>query len=186
MEPEDLLTAELGDTSGCPRTVPGTMFESGGSSLGWAVAAAAGALTADRDRTAVCLTDDGSYSFGSPDSLLWTQLQHDVPVLTVVFNNRGYRTGSQRLLAHYPDGYAARSGDLSGGLFDPPPQYAAEAVAAGGFGRKVVATSELMAALTAARRAVVDHRVPAVLDVWLPKHVTGDHPSRPQGHGAPG
>ncbi|MPZ68557.1 MAG: hypothetical protein GEU71_03405 [Actinobacteria bacterium] len=176
LEPDDILTWELARTEDCPRTQPQTLFDSGGSSLGWGVAAAAGALMADRARTAICMTGDGSYSFGSPDSLLWTQLHHDLPVLTVVFNNRGYRTGTVKLVRDYPEGYSAKGADLTGGTFDPPPDYSAEASALGGFGKKVLSRAELMPALIEARDAVVSDRRPAVLDVWLPAHVTGDHP----------
>ena len=176
LEPDDILTWELAPTEGCSRTKPGTLFDSGGSSLGWGGAAAAGALMTDRGRTAVCMTGDGSYSFGSPDALLWTQLYHDLPVLTVVCNNRGYRTGTVKLVRDYPEGYSAATGDLTGGTFDPPPDYSSQATAAGGVGRKVMSRSELVDALKEARRAVVSGRLPAVVDVWLAAHVTGEHP----------
>jgi acetolactate synthase-1/2/3 large subunit len=176
LEPDDILTWELAPTEHCPRTRPMTLFDSGGSSLGWGVAAAAGALLVDRGRTAVCMTGDGSYSFGSPDALLWTQQYHDVPVMTVVCNNRGYRTGTVKLVRDYPEGYSATHGDLTGGTFDPPPDFSAHATAAGGVGRKVLTRSELVDALREARRAVSEDRVPAVVDVWLDSHVTGEHP----------
>lgn len=178
VDPEDVVTWELADTSGIPRTLPGTLFDKGGSSLGWGVAAAAGARVNDRARPAVCTTGDGSYMFGSPESLLWTQLQYDIPVLTVISNNRGYRTGTTTLVEQYPDGYAARAGDLTGGRFAPPPDFAAQAAALGAFGRKVTRLAELPATLKEARKAVEADRRPAVVDVWLPEHVTGAHPER--------
>lgn len=178
MAPDDLFAWELADADAVHRTRTGTMFEKGGSSLGWAVAALTGARYLDRARPAVCLTGDGSYIFGVTQALLWSQQHLDSPVLTVVCNNRGYRTGTQSLVERYPDGYAARTGRYPGGMFDPPPDFAAEAQAAGGFGARVDDLADLGETLAAARAAVETERRPAVVDVWLPAHVTGAHPLR--------
>lgn len=177
LDPEDLLTWELGPTEGCKRTIPRTLFDSGGSSLGWGVAAAAGAQKADPGRPAICITGDGSYSFGSPHALLWTQLHHELPVMTVICNNRGYRTGTVKLMNDYPGGYSDTNQDLTGGFFDPPPNYSAEAEAAGARGFKVTHKADLPGALREAKAALVTDRLPSVIDVWLPQHVTGRHPA---------
>lgn len=176
LSPEDLFTWELADSSAVRRTRPGSLFDKGGSSLGWAVAAACGGRMTDPERPAVCLSGDGSYLFGVPTALLHAQLQHQAPVLTVVCNNRGYRTGTTSLIERYPDGFAVRAGDFTGGTFDPPPDIAAEARAAGGFGETVITTAELPAALAAARQATEIERRPAVVDVWLPALADGAHP----------
>lgn len=180
MGPDDLFAWELADAGAVHRSRPGTMFDKGGSSLGWAVAALIGARYVEPDRPAVCLTGDGSYIFGVTQALLWTQQHLGAPVLTVVCNNRGYRTGTQTLVSRYPHGFAANAGTFAGGQFDPPPDYAAEAEAAGGYGARVVSLSELDDALAAARKATETDRRPAVVDVWLPAHVTGAHPMRPR------
>ena len=186
--PDDVFTWELADSSLVERCRPGTLFDKGGSSLGWAVAAAYGARLADRVRPAACLTGDGSYLFGVPSALLWSQAQHEAPVLTVICNNRGYRTGTTSLVERYPDGFAARAGDFTGGTFDPPPDFSAEARAAGAFGRRVTTTSELHEALESARRATEVECRPAVVDVWLPALATGAHPHAEErgGHAGPG
>lgn len=176
VEPDDLFTWELAESDGVSRRRAGTLFDKGGSSLGWAVAAATGARYVDPARPAVCLTGDGSYMFGVSPVLLWTQQHLDAPVLTVICNNRGYRTGTQTVAERYPDGYAVASGDFSGGFFDPPPDFAAEARAAGAFGARVVDLGQLAGTLAEARRATEVDRRPAVVDVWLPAHVTGAHP----------
>ena len=178
MDPDDLFAWELADADAVHRIRTGTMFEKGGSSLGWAVAALTGARHLDTARPAVCLTGDGSYIFGISQALLWSQQHLDCPVLTVVCNNRGYRTGTESLVERYPNGFAARTGSFPGGTFDPPPDFAAEARAAGGFGARVNDLIELDETLAAARAAVERERRPAVVDVWLPAHVTGAHPLR--------
>jgi len=166
--PEDALTWELTDTNGVARDRPDTIFDSGGSSLGWAVAAGIGIRMADQERFVACLSGDGAYMFGSPDILLWAQGHYDAPLLTVIANNRGYRTGTVRLREDYPDGAAVRQGDYSGGTFDPPPNFAAQAEASGGVGIRVTERGDLLGALAKARSAVQDDGVPAVVDAWLP------------------
>lgn len=178
MSPEDLLFWEAVDTTPVPRTRPGTLFEKGGSSLGWAVAAAVGGRIASADRPTVAVTGDGSYLFGSPDSCLWLQQRHEAPVLTVVVNNRGHRTGTTTLAAHYPDGYAARQEVIDGGHLTPSPDFAAHAVSQGAFGVRVTEAGELCAAFAEARHAVESLRVPAVVDVWVPQHLS-DRTSQP-------
>jgi len=172
LRPDDLLTWEVCDTAKIPRTVPGTLFEKGGSSLGWSVAAATGARLASGDTPAVALTGDGSYLFGSPDSCLWLQQQYDVPVLTVIINNGGYRTGTTTLRNHYPEGTAASADTIAGGHLTPSPDFAAQALSQGAHGERVEQAADLVPALQRARTAVERDRLPAVLDVWVPEHVT--------------
>lgn len=180
LEPEDVLTWEMTETRDIPRTRPDTLFESGGSSLGWSVAAGIGIRLADPGRFVASLVGDGAYQFGSPSILLWAQARYEVPLLTVIANNRGYRTGTVRLREDYPDGAAVRLGDYSGGTFDPPPDFAAQAEAAGGFGARVMERGRLVDTLRRARRAVVREGRPAVVDVRLPPLVPspGDTPPR--------
>jgi len=173
LRPDDLLTWEVFDTAPVRRTKPGTLFEKGGSSLGWSVAAATGASMAAGGAHAVAVTGDGSYLFGSPDSCLWLQQQHDAPVVTVVVNNGGYRTGTTTLAAHYPDGLAVTEPTVLGGHLTPSPDFAAHARSQGCYGEQVVRAADLTAALDRARTAVARDRVPAVLDVWVPEHLTG-------------
>jgi acetolactate synthase-1/2/3 large subunit len=173
LRPEDLLTWEVVDTSEIRRTQPGTLFEKGGSSLGWSVAAATGARIGSGGRPAYALCGDGSYMFGSPDSCLWLQQQHGAPVVTVIVNNGGYRTGTTTLAAHYPQGWAVQQETIAGGHVTPSPDFAGHARSQGCFGEKVVQAAELLPALERARQAVERSGVPAVLDVWVPEHLTG-------------
>jgi acetolactate synthase-1/2/3 large subunit len=168
LEPEDALSWEMTETTRIPRTRPDSLFESGGSSLGWSVAAGMGIRMADRGRFVASLVGDGAYQFGSPSILLWAQARYEVPLLTVIANNRGYRTGTVRLREEYPVGTAVRMNDYSGGTFDPPPDFAAQAEAAGGYGARVTEPSELLETLKRARQAVEREGRAAVVDVWLP------------------
>jgi acetolactate synthase-1/2/3 large subunit len=171
LSPEDLVTWEVVGTAKLPRTVPGTLFEKGGSSLGWSVAAAVGARLASGDRPTVALAGDGSYLFGSPDSCLWLQQEYDAPVLTVVINNGGYRTGTATLAHHYPDGYAVGQPEIAGGHLSRTPDFAAHARSQGAHGEAVERATDLESVLSRARLAVERDRVPAVIEVRVPQHL---------------
>jgi hypothetical protein len=74
----------------------------------------------------------------------------------------------------FPEGYAAQTGDFTGGFFDPPPNYSGEAAASGCYGEKVTDPNEVGPAIRRALDAMDRQGVPAVLDMWLPKLVTGE------------
>jgi acetolactate synthase-1/2/3 large subunit len=148
-------------------TLPGSYFASGGSSLGWHGGAAVGMKLARPDREIVALTGDGSYMFSIPSTVHWMARQYEAPFLTVVFNNRGWNAPRFSALAVHPDGYASRANDLDIS-FDPPPDYAGIAAAAGGaLALTVKSPAELEEALTAGFDAIRKESRAAVLDVWL-------------------
>ena len=105
--------------------------------------------------------------FSVPSSVHWMARQYNTPFLQIVYNNRGWKSPKLSALAVHPHGHASRANEI-GVTFDPPPDYAGIAVAAGaGYGRKVERADELDAALEEAFDTVRKGRA-AVLDVWLP------------------
>jgi acetolactate synthase-1/2/3 large subunit len=151
------------------RTKPGTYFTSGGGSLGWHGGAAIGAKLAAPERTVVALTGDGSYMFSAPATVHWMARRYKAPFLTVVYNNRGWKAPKSSALAVHPEGYASKARDLDLS-FDPPPDYAAIAEAAGGaFARKVTEPGDVRPAIAEALDVVRKEKRAAVLDVWLPQ-----------------
>jgi acetolactate synthase-1/2/3 large subunit len=147
---------------------PGTMFTSGGGSLGWNGGAAIGFKLACPEKTIVALTGDGSYLFSIPASVHWMARRYRTPFLQVVYNNGGWRAPKLSTLAVHPDGYASRADDL-GIRFDEPPDYAGIAAAAGGaLARKVERPEELDAAIEEGLNAVLVEKRAAVLDVIVP------------------
>ena len=94
------------------RTRPGTIFTSGGGSLGWNGGAAIGAKLAAPDKTVVALTGDGSYMFSVPSTVHWMARRYRTPFLTVVYNNRGWKAPKFSALAVHPEGYASRAADI--------------------------------------------------------------------------
>jgi acetolactate synthase-1/2/3 large subunit len=150
------------------RTKPLTYFASGGGSLGWNGGAAVGMKLVAPEKTFVALTGDGSYMFSQPSTVHWMARRYDAPFLQVVYNNRGWKAPKYSALAVHPSGYASRAEDIDLS-FDPPPDYAGIAAAAGGaFARAVKSASALEDAIRDALRVVREERRAAVLDVWLP------------------
>lgn len=113
------------------RRQTGTLFGSGGSSLGWNGGAAIGAKMADPDRTVVSLTGDGSYIFSCPTAVHWMAHRYQTPFLTVIYNNRGWHSPKKSTLGVYPEG-RSRQRDRYWVRFDPQPQLDEVAEAAGG------------------------------------------------------
>ena len=151
------------------RTKPLTYFASGGGSLGWNGGAAVGMKLVAPDKTVVALTGDGSYMFSVPSTVHWMARHYRTPFLQIVYNNRGWKAPKYSALAVHPDGYASRADDIDVS-FDPPPDYAGIAAAAGGaLVRTVKFASKLDAAIADGLRAVREEGRSAVLDVWLPR-----------------
>ena len=149
------------------RTKPGTFFVSGGGSLGWNGGAAVGMKLARPDALVAALTGDGSYMFSMPSTVHWMARRYSTPFLQVVFNNGGWQAPRYSTLAVHPQGEASRAADL-GISFDPPPDYAGIAAAAGGAHPEIVRRPEEVGpALERALRAVREERRCAVVDAWL-------------------
>ncbi|CAM2153730.1 Acetolactate synthase-1/2/3 large subunit [Pararobbsia alpina] len=147
----------------------GAMYTSGGGSLGWNGGAAIGVKLARPDHTVIVMTGDGSYMFSVPSSVHWMARKYATPFLTIVFNNRGWKSPKLSALAVHPTGYASKADELDVS-FDPPPDYAAIAAASGGaWARRITRVDEVDAALVDALHAVREERRCAVIDIWLEK-----------------
>jgi acetolactate synthase-1/2/3 large subunit len=145
----------------------GGMFNSGGSSLGWNGGAAIGMKLAKPEKTVIAVTGDGSYMFSIPATVHWMARQYETPFLQVVLNNRGWKAPKLSMLAVHPSGHGSRANEL-GTSFDPPPDYAGIAAAAGGaYAEQVRDPDEVPAALRRGLDAVKKEKRAAVLDIWL-------------------
>jgi acetolactate synthase I/II/III large subunit len=149
------------------REHPGTMFASGGGSLGWSGGAAIGMKLAAPEKTFVVMSGDGSYMFSQPSTVHWMARRYRTPFLQIIFNNRGWKAPKFSALAIHPDGFASRAEDLDLS-FDPPPDYSGVAAAAGGaFARVVKRPQDVEAAVAEGLKVTLEERRCAVLDVWL-------------------
>jgi acetolactate synthase-1/2/3 large subunit len=149
------------------REKAGTMFASGGGSLGWSGGAAIGMKLAAPDKTLVALTGDGSYMFSAPSTVHWMARRYRTPFLQVIYNNRGWKAPKFSTFAVHPDGFASRAEDLDLS-FDPPPDYSAIAAAAGGaFACVIRRPDDVEVGVAEGLRVVREEQRCAVLDVWL-------------------
>lgn len=132
--------------------------------LGQGLGVALGAKLARRDRPVVALLGDGAFLYNPTLPCLGFARDENLPILIVIYNNRGYRAMRDSQLAFYPDG-AARTGRSHGEAisgFD----YEEVANHFGGFGLRVEAAAELPSALRQAHAAVMGGRT-AIVNVVL-------------------
>ncbi|MDH3531763.1 MAG: thiamine pyrophosphate-binding protein [Gammaproteobacteria bacterium] len=103
LDPDAIVVEELGDGA---RTLSHIEFSNDGRlkigrttgmALGWGVGASVGVKLALPDRQVVSIQGDGGFLFGQSDSL-WTMSRYDVPVLTIVLNNRSYEATRLRIM----------------------------------------------------------------------------------------
>jgi acetolactate synthase-1/2/3 large subunit len=118
------------------------------------------------------VTGDGFYLFATANAALWSAVRYQAPFLTVVYQNRSWGTGTVRMAKLYPGGYAQDAG-FEDGYFEPPIDFAMEAQAAGAYGENVREPAELRSALRRGLEQVRSGR-PAVIAVWLPRHLHSD------------
>lgn len=145
---------------------PGTLFASGGSSLGWFGGAAVGAKLAKPDRRVVALCSDGTFMFSCPTAVYWMAKHYSTPFLTVIYNNEAWGAPKSITRRQHPDGYAA-SADHFWCDFAPSAKLDRVAEAAGdALAVTVNAVEELEPALKEGLRAVDSGRC-AVINVML-------------------
>lgn len=165
---DETITNTMTVAKHLPRNKPGTMFGSGGTSLGWNGGAAFGMKLAHPTKTVVSLTGDGSYLFSQPSSVHWMSRRYKAPFLTVIYNNEGWNATKLNLLKQYPDGVAKQT-DSYWVNFAQPAELAKIAEAAGGaYARTVSDPWELPEALHMAMEQVKKGKS-AVVDVRLAK-----------------
>lgn len=153
----------------CPREKPGTLFALGtAGGLGWGFGAALGAKLAAPDNLVVATLGDGAYMFANPMVGHWMSGVHNLPILTIVFNNSRYAAVRRATLSMFKDGVA---GEADGRLLadlDPSPAFEEMARAQGAHAERVEKPADLPDALARARAAVVDGKRQALLNVITP------------------
>ncbi|MBI5374066.1 MAG: thiamine pyrophosphate-binding protein [Candidatus Schekmanbacteria bacterium] len=149
-----------------------------GSALGWGHGAAAGVKIAMPDRQVISLIGDGGLMFCGC-SALWSMARYEIPVITVVYNNRSYDGPRHRMF-----GMGRRQGqegkDMACYLGNPDVDYAGFAKSFGVQGEKVETPAQIKPALeravAATKRgepylidAVIERLGPGASSTWYPK-----------------
>ncbi len=140
----EATTAKTYVTGLFPIPRPEDYFEHSSAFLGWGIGAACGvALARPGRRVAVCL-GDGCFQFGAQG--LWSVAHYRLPLLMIVFNNRGYISTKSRL--HNLEGEAARHRTYLGSdILDPPVDFVHLGLSVGIPGRRVERPEDLRPAL---------------------------------------
>jgi acetolactate synthase-1/2/3 large subunit len=153
----------------CGFTQPGQYFGlSPAGGLGWGMGAALGAKLAAPGKLVVATLGDGAYVFANPTACHWVAAAHNLPILTIVFNNQLYGAVRNSTLSMYGSGAASRdSGRLLADL-RPSPDFERVVEASGGYGARVERPTDLPAALAKAIRIVSVEKRQALLNVLCP------------------
>ncbi len=136
--------------------------------LGWGFGAALGAKLAAPDAFVVATLGDGAYMFANPTVGHWVSATHNLPILTVVFNNSRYGAVRNATLSMFKDGAAGENDGRTLADLDASPAYEAMAMAQGAYAERVEKPADLPNALLRAREAVVSGRRQALLNVITP------------------
>ncbi len=153
----------------CPREKPGTLFALGpAGGLGWGLGAALGAKLAAPDKLIVATLGDGAYMFSNPTVGHWVSQKHNLPILTIIFNNSRYGAVRNSTLAMFKDGVSGETDGRELADLDPAPPYDEMAKAQGAHAERVEKPADLPGALARARDAVMNDKRQALLNVITP------------------
>jgi acetolactate synthase-1/2/3 large subunit len=151
-----------------PRRPDSLIGSMGFGPMGFGVAGVLGAKLAAPDKFVVATLGDGAYMFGNPTVGHWVAAKHDLPILTVVFNNSRYGAVRNATLSMFKDGAAGEDNGRTLADLDPAPPYDELARAQGAYAERVEKPADLPDALARARDAVVDGKRQALLNVIAP------------------
>lgn len=150
----------------CPREQAGTYFGlSPAGGLGWGLGAALGIKLAQPEKLVVATLGDGAYIFANPTACHWVSEAHDVPVLTVIFNNQLHGAVRNATMAMYGKGAAARSNGRILADLSPTPAFEKNVEASGGAGFRVESAEALPGVLAEAARIVREEGRQALVNV---------------------
>ncbi|KAF2193060.1 thiamine diphosphate-binding protein [Zopfia rhizophila CBS 207.26] len=155
-------------------TLPGSWVNCGGGGLGWSGGAALGvklATDVEGKKQFVCqIVGDGTYLFSIPGSVYWISKRYNIPVLTIVLNNKGWNAPRKSMLLVHPHGEGSKvSNEELNISFAPTPDYSGIAKAAAGgdiWAAHASTAEELGRLLPEAIKMVLDGKT-AVLDAHL-------------------
>ena len=155
-------------------TLPGSWLNCGGGGLGWSGGAALGIKLAtdyEGKKRFVCqIVGDGTYLFSVPGSVYWISRRYNIPVLTIVLNNKGWNAPRKSMLLVHPDGEGSKVNNEELNIsFAPTPDYSGIAKAAAGgdiWAAHASTAEELAKLLPEAVNSVLAGRT-AVLDAHL-------------------
>lgn len=159
-------------------TLPNSWINCGGGGLGWSGGGALGIKLASdvknggpgKGKFVVQVVGDGTFLFSIPGSVYWISRRYNIPILTIVLNNKGWNAPRRSMLLVHPNGDGSRATNEDLNIsFVPTPDYAGIAKAAAGgelWAGRASNVAELAQRLPEAIQSVLDGKS-AVLEAQL-------------------
>jgi acetolactate synthase I/II/III large subunit len=163
---EETITHRLAIHRYLDKLRPGSFFAGCIGGLGTGLATALGVKAAHPKRPVVCLIGDGSFSYDPAPAAYGAAQEHNLPFLTIMFNNQGYLSQKSGIPKYYPDGWAVKSKNFSGLHIVPCPEYSTIVKAFDGYGERVEEPGEVRKAVERGLKAIAGGQS-ALLDVRL-------------------
>jgi thiamine pyrophosphate-dependent acetolactate synthase large subunit-like protein len=92
---EETITHRLAVHRYLDNLTPGSFFNGCIGGLGTGLATALGVKAANPKRPVICLIGDGSFNYDPAPAAFGAAQEHNLPFLTIMFNNQGYLSQNQ-------------------------------------------------------------------------------------------
>lgn len=136
-----------------------------GGALGWGIGAAVGVKIAQPDKQVIAMQGDGGFLFGDQAMAMWSMSRYQIPVITVIFNNRSYNETRERSFEE--GGRQGQTGkDMLSYLGDPDVDFVKLASAFDVPGEQVATPEQLKPAMERATGATREGK-PYLIDVLV-------------------
>jgi acetolactate synthase I/II/III large subunit len=147
--------------------VPATWFlNPPAAGLGWGLPAAVGVKLASPDRTVIAVLGDGAYIFANPAACHHAMAMHDLPLLTIIYNNARWEAVQGSARSMYGAGTATGNRKLAPlSSLDPIPDFEKYVEASGGVGLRVTQREELEATILRGLEIVRTERKQVLINV---------------------
>lgn len=133
--------------------------------LGWSLPCALGLQLAEPQRLVVATMGDGSYMFANPVVCHQIAEALNLPVLTIVLNNREWGAVRKSVLGIYPKGYAASTNRMPLTSLEPTPDFTLVCKASRGWAVRVDRLADLPRVLADAVEHVTTKRTQALVEI---------------------
>src|SRR5262249_62403767 len=111
--------------------------------LGGGLGAALGAKLAAPEKLIVATLGDGAYMFANPMVGHWVSAVHNLPILTILFNNSRYGAVRNATMSMFKDGVAGETQGRTLADLDPSPPFEEMARAQGAHAERVEKAAHL-------------------------------------------
>jgi acetolactate synthase-1/2/3 large subunit len=169
---EETITHRLAIHQYLDNLKPGSFFAGCIGGLGTGLSTALGVKAANPTRPVICLIGDGSFNYDPVPAVYGAAQEHNLPFLTIMFNNQGYLSQKSGVPRYYPDGWAVKTNNFAGLHIAPCPEYSTIITAFGGYGERVEEPGEIrkavergLDALKNGQSALIDVRLKPVEEI---------------------